>query len=68
MCIRDRIKAIEGYLNHGVAKEKWEKNGRRSILIDFLSREAAVAESESSFRDLVINLASTMGKKSSKDN
>mgnify|MGYP007104154503 FL=1 len=44
------------------------KNGRRSILIDFLSREAAVPESESSFQDLVINLASTMGKKSSKDN
>ena len=62
------IEAIEGYLNHGVAKEKWEKNGRRSILIDFLSREAAVPESESSFQDLVINLASTMGKKSSKDN
>lgn len=62
------IKAIEGYLNHGVAKEKWEKNGRRSTLINFLSKEAAVPESESSFRDLVINLASTMGKKSSKDN
>lgn len=62
------IKAIEGYLNHGVAKEKWEKNGRRSTLINFLSKEAEVPGSESSFRDLVINLASTMGKKSSKDN
>lgn len=62
------IEAIEGYLNHGVAKEKWEKNGRRSILIDFLEKEATVPESESSFQDLVINLASTMGKKSSKDN
>ena len=62
------IKAIEGYLNHGVAKEKWEKNERRSILIEFLKDEAKKPEFKSSFQDLVINLASTMGKKSSKDN
>lgn len=62
------IEAIEGYLNHGVAKEKWEKNGRRSKLIKFLKDEAKKPESKGSFQDLVINLASTMGKKSSKDN
>lgn len=52
------IGAIEGYLNHGVAKDKWEKNGRKKALGTFLSEQ----KKSDALQELVINLASIMGK------
>ena len=54
----DLIAAIEGYLNHGVAKDKWEKNGRKKVLDKFLYEH----QDSGSLQELVINLASMMGK------
>ena len=52
------IGAIEGYLNHGVAKDKWEKNGRKKVLDKFLKKH----QNSGYLQELVINLASMMGK------
>ena len=58
------IGAIEGYLNHGVAKDKWEKNGRKKVLDEFLDEH----KNSGSLQELVINLASMMGKHCSNNN
>ncbi len=59
------ITQIGGFLDHGVAQEQWEKNDRREVLMKFL-RENNPDQNESSvkvdFQELVINLASMMGK------
>lgn len=53
------IERIDDYLGHGVARDKWEERGRRNALLSFLRNrvEAAV------LRDVVINLAAEMAKK-----
>lgn len=58
------IGAIEGYLNHGVAKDKWEKNGRKKVLDKFLKKH----QNSGYLQELVINLASMMGKHCSNNN
>ena len=60
----DLIGDIEGYLNHGVAKDKWEKNGRKKVLDKFLKDQ----KDSGSLQELVINLASMMGKHCSNNN
>lgn len=57
------IDEIEGYLNHGVAKEKWEKRGRKTKLTYFLEENKG-----KNLRELVVNLSSMMGKYCSKQN
>lgn len=49
-------KAIENFLSHGVAKEKWNKSGRNAKLKKFLN------DIDSNVKENVINLASQMGK------
>lgn len=53
------IERIEDYLDHGVARDKWEERGRRSALLSFLRNKVDVAV----LRDVVINLAAEMAKK-----
>ena len=57
---------IEEYLNHGVAKENWDKKGRGKALLEFLNQ--AKKKENIPFQELVVNLASEMGKQSSKHN
>lgn len=47
---------INEYLSHGIAKKKWEERGRHKALKDFL-------KGKDNIRELVITLASEMGKK-----
>lgn len=47
---------IHDFLNHGVAKEKWEERGRRKALEAFM-------ETTDNIRERIINLASEMAKK-----
>lgn len=53
--------AIIGFLSHGVAKEKWEQRGRRLILDRFMN------EHPDNLKELLINLASEMAKRSDKE-
>lgn len=59
-------KEKQGYLDHGVAKEKWDERRRRKTLKDtlvtFLNNDK-----NGKFQDFVINLASEMAKKCRND-
>lgn len=48
--------SIEYYINHGIAREKWKKYGRKKALVDFMKLSAN--------RRMLINLASQMQKES----
>lgn len=50
--------AVENFLNHGVAKEKWEERGRKEKLIRFMKTH----ETED-LQNIMINLASEMAKR-----
>ena len=52
--------AILAFLNHGVAKAKWEERGRKEALAEFM-------KTTDNIRDRIINLASEMGKKCRKE-
>jgi hypothetical protein len=54
----------KGYLEHGVAAEKWDENSRKTLLKDFLDSTAKqYGFSDMEFKSLVVNLASEMAKK-----
>jgi hypothetical protein len=48
----------KGYINHGVAAEKWNERGRKEILVNFLED----SQLEGKLQEAVINLASEMAK------
>lgn len=52
-------KAIEEYLSHGVAQEKWDERMRKKALMDFINELAK----DDDARLAIINLASEMQKK-----
>lgn len=57
----DRIpQRISEYLDHGVAKAKWEEGRRKKVLEEFMSHRE-------NLRDSIINLASEMAKKCRKE-
>lgn len=51
-----------GYLEHGVAKEKWKRNRRKDFLKNFFGQT-----NEENYRYCLINLASEMAKKSRRE-
>lgn len=51
------IKKIEDYLSHGIAETKWNENGGKVLLINFLNNHKDV-----NIKKLVTNLASQMQK------
>ena len=51
-------KMIDGYLNHGVAADKWSEYGRRTALERFLGIE----QLKGHLQEAIINLASEMAK------
>ena len=60
---------IEKYLNHGVAKEKWEFRRRKDVLLDFIDQEEVEKVEripEEYVWRLVVNMASEMAKELSK--
>lgn len=52
----DLVKAVRNFLDHGVAEEQWNENGRRKCL------EEVMNTSNISLQELLINLASEMAK------
>ena len=54
----DLIKAIDAFLDHGVAKDKWEEQNRKGKLDDFMLKHA-----NEDLQSIMINLASEMAKK-----
>ena len=56
----DIPKAILAFLDHGVAKAKWEERGRKEALAEFM-------KTTDNIRDRIINLASEMAKKCRKE-
>ncbi len=52
------IKLIDFYLEHGVAKEKWEERGRKKRLDDFMCENR-----DKDLISIMINLSSVMAKK-----
>lgn len=52
------IKNIDEYLDHGVAKDKWEERGRKKSLDAFMEKHV-----EDNLQDIMINLASEMAKR-----
>ncbi len=57
------VREIKTYLDHGVAKRKWEKGGRRRSLDKFIERQVSTGID---IRLLIVNLASEMAKKCTK--
>lgn len=53
------VDEIDKYLSHGIAKDKWEENLRKNVLMDFITNLAE----EDDVRYAIINLASEMQKK-----
>lgn len=53
------ISRIDNYLSHGVASKRWQKQGRRRLLIDFLN---GTSFNNENIQMAVINLASQMAK------
>lgn len=53
------IDAIDAYLSHGVAKDKWEERGRKKLLDSFMNENK-----DKDLQSIIINLASQMAKKS----
>lgn len=57
----DIPRMILAFLNHGVAKEKWDEQGRKDALERFM-------ENKNNIRDRIINLSSQMAKLCRKEN
>ncbi len=53
--------AIEKFLEHGVAKYKWEERGRKEALMAFMKRH-----SNENLQRIIVNLASEMAKRCKK--
>jgi len=51
------IKMVDGFLDHGVAKDKWEERGRKNKLDEFMK-----ANMNSNLSEKIINLSSEMAK------
>lgn len=56
------IDVIKDYLSHGVAKDKWDKHSRATEVLKFME-----AHTKDDLQSIMINLASEMAKKSSKE-
>ena len=56
------IKNVETFLNHGVAKAKWDEQNRTKVLLDFMN-----THKNHNLQDTMINLASEMAKKCRKE-
>jgi hypothetical protein len=56
----------EGYLTHGVAKDKWDERGRRGKFKEFIEEKELAKFSDKDFQSAIINLASEMAKISKK--
>lgn len=54
----DLMKAIDAFLDHGVAKDKWEEQNRKGKLDEFMLLHA-----NEDLQSIMINLASEMAKK-----
>ena len=52
------IDAIDAFLSHGVAKDKWEERGRKKLLDSFMKENK-----DKDLQSIMINLASEMAKK-----
>ena len=52
------IELVDSFLNHGVAKDKWEERGRKKRLDDFMNDNK-----DNDLISIMINLASVMAKK-----
>lgn len=52
------IKAIDAFLDHGVAKDKWEEQNRKGKLDEFMLQHV-----NEDLQSIIINLASEMAKK-----
>ena len=52
------ITAINAFLDHGVAKDKWEEQNRKGMLDDFMN-----LHKDEDLQSIMINLASEMAKK-----
>jgi len=52
------IELIDSYLDHGVAKEKWEERSRKKRLDDFMNENQ-----DNDLINIMVNLASVMAKK-----
>lgn len=51
------IEEIKGYLEHGVAKAKWEEGRRKAVLLEFMNENK-----DKNLQDIMVNLASEMAK------
>ena len=54
----DLIEAVDAFLDHGVAKDKWEEQNRKGKLDEFMLQHA-----NEDLQSIMINLASEMAKK-----
>ena len=52
------INLVDSFLNHGVAKDKWEEQGRKKRLDNFMN-----ANKDQDLTNIMVNLASVMAKK-----
>ena len=52
------IDAIDAFLSHGVAKDKWEERGRKKLLDSFMDKNK-----DKDLQSIMINLASELAKK-----
>lgn len=57
------IKNIDSYLDHGVAKDRWEEKNRKKSLDDFMNEKGIV-----NLQEVMIDLASEMAKLCKKEN
>lgn len=55
---QDLIRAIDAFLDHGVAKDKWEEQNRKGRLDNFMQQHV-----NEDLQSIMINLASEMAKK-----
>ena len=52
------IEAIDAFLDHGVAKDKWKEQNRKGRLDEFMDKHK-----DKDLQSIIINLASQMAKK-----
>lgn len=57
------ITAVKSFLDHGVAKAKWEERNRAERLISYMESNRS-----NNLQDLIINIASEMAKRCRKEN
>ena len=52
------VEAIDAFLDHGVAKDKWKEQNRKGRLDEFMDKHK-----DKDLQGIIINLASQMAKK-----